>query len=315
MGKVERPVRVWNESVVGGHGNRGLFELAGAQHGVVARSQLLSLGIGAGSIRHRVATGSLHPVFPSAFAVGAAVLQPRGAATAALLHTGDDAVLSHETAAALWGLAAPPSFVVITLIGRRIREQPGLRVHRVSALDTRDVRLCAGLPVTSPARTLIDCAAGALAIDRLLNEARALKLVRDAEIEAAMDRCPRRKGVAAMRALLEAERDTGFTRSKAERALKRLVREAELERPIFNTRVEGVEADAYWPRLKLVVEVDGVQFHGHYQAFQRDRAKANRLVAAGYVVLRFTWVQLTERPMLVVATLARTLARLESRAA
>jgi very-short-patch-repair endonuclease len=57
----------------------------------------------------------------------------------------------------------------------------------------------------------------------------------------------------------------------------------------------------------VVLEVDGYQFHGHYRAFQRDRAKANRLVGAGYVVLRFTWPQLTERPMLVVAEIARTL--------
>ena len=127
-----------------------------------------------------------------------------------------------------------------------------------------------------------------------------------------MDRCPGRKGVAALRALLAAEKETGFTRSRAERILKQLVREAELERPIFNTYVDGVEADAYWPRLKLVVEVDGHQFHASYRAFQRDRAKANKLIAAGHVVLRFTWAQLTKRPMLVLATIARTLGRLEA---
>ena len=171
-----------------------------------------------------------------------------------------------------------------------------------------------GFPVTSPARTLIDCASDP-DIDRLLDEARARRLVTDAEIYAAMDRCPGRKGTRALRALLEAEQDTGFTRSQAERVLKRLVREAGVDRPIFNTYVEGVEVDAYWPGLRVVIEVDSVQFHGHYQAFQRDRAKANELIAAGYVVLRFTWHQLTRRPMWVLATIVRTLTRCELDAA
>jgi very-short-patch-repair endonuclease len=63
-----------------------------------------------------------------------------------------------------------------------------------------------------------------------------------------------------------------------------------------------------------VVEVDGHRYHGSYRAFQRDRAKTNRLIAAGYVVLRFTWAQLTQRPMLVCATIARTMGRLEAQA-
>jgi very-short-patch-repair endonuclease len=295
-------------------GERGLAEVAGAQRGMVHRSQLFALGITRGSYEHRVRAGALHRVFPSVVSVVWPVLEPLAHETAALLHAGDNAVLSHESAAALWGLADSPSFVAMTMIGRHARSQPGLRIHEVDVLDIRDVCLRHGFPVTSPARTLIDCASNSN-IDRLLNEARALKLVKNADLAEAMGRCPGRKGTGPLRKLLEAERETGFTRSEAERRLKRLVQQSGLERPIFNTYVEGVEADAYWPGLKLVVEVDGVQFHGHYQAFQRDRAKANKLIAAGYVVLRFTWAQLTERPMLVVATIARTLGRLEARAA
>ncbi len=246
-------------------------------------------------------------VLPSVFAVGSPVLPPLGAETAALLHAGDNTVLSHESAAALWGLTSAPAFVATTMIGGRVRGRPGLRVHRVPALDIRDIRLRHGLPVTSPARTLIDCAAGNRNIDRLLNEARALKLVKDSEIYAAMDRCPGRKGTGPLRALLAAEKDSGFTRSEAERILKRIVREAELARPVFNTMVMGVEVDALWAAERVVIEVDGYDVHGHYQAFHRDRAKANKLVGAGYVVLRFTWPQLTRKPMLVLAEIVRTL--------
>jgi very-short-patch-repair endonuclease len=130
-----------------------------------------------------------------------------------------------------------------------------------------------------------------------------------------MERCPRRTGVAAMRALLEVEKDSGYTQSKAERRLKRLVGASGLERPIFNTYLEGFRVDAYWPRLKVVVEVDGYQFHGNWAAFQRDRERDNKLVGAGYVVLRFTWHQLTKKPFEMVAQIARTIGRLEAQAA
>ncbi|MGH2894251.1 MAG: DUF559 domain-containing protein [Solirubrobacteraceae bacterium] len=291
-----------------------MAEVAAAQRSLVHLTQLRDLGISRGSYNHRLAAGSLHRVLPSVLSLVHPLIEPWAAETAALLYAGDNAVLSHETAAALWGLAAIPSFVAITLIGRKVESQPQLRQHRSAALDTRDLRLHQGFPVTSPARTLIDCATSPT-IDRLLNEARVLKLVKNAEIHAAIDRCPGRTGVAAMRARLQAEKDSGFTRSEAERRLQQIIGASGLEMPIFNTYVEGVEADAYWPRLKVVIEVDGYHAHGHWGAFQRDRAKANKLTAAGYTVLRFTWPQLTGKALLVVATIAKTLTRLEAQAA
>jgi very-short-patch-repair endonuclease len=300
------PAGVSHVLQAGENQERGLALLAGAQRGMVHRSQLRALGITQGSYEHRLRAGALHRVMPSVLSVVDPVLEPLAQETAALLYAGENALLSHESAAALWGLAATPSFVVITMIGRHARRQPGLRLHEVADLDIRDARMHLGFPVTSPARTLIDCACNSN-IDRLLNEARALELVKDSDIYAAMDRCRGRKGTGPLRALLEAEKDTGFTRSKAERALRRLVEEAQLERPIFNTRLMGVEVDAYWPRRNIVVEVDGYPAHGHWAAFQRDRAKTNQLVGAGYIVLRFTWHQLTRKPFVVVAEIVRAL--------
>jgi very-short-patch-repair endonuclease len=308
------PARIFHVPQVDGTGERGLAEIAAAQRALVTRPQLRALGISRGSYNHRIAAGSLHRVLPSVLSVVHPLLEPLAADTAALLYAGHDAVLSHGSAAALWGLTPAPSFVAITVIGRHIRSRPALQVHAVKALDIRDVRLHLGFPVTSPARTLIDCATNPK-IDRLLNEARVLKLVKDAEIHAAMGRCPGRTGVGTMRALLEVERESGFTQSRAEQRLKRIIGASGIERPIFNTYVEGVRADACWSRLKLVIEVDGYQAHGHWAAFQRDRARDAKLIAAGYVVLRFTWHQLTEKPMRVVAEVARTLGRLEAQAA
>lgn len=300
------PAKVSHVLQVEGTGDRGLAQVGAAQRSLVHLDQLRALGINRGAYNHRLATGSLTRVLPGVLSLVDPVIEPLALETAALLYAGDDAVLSHESAAALWGLTSSPSFVVITVIGRAGRRQPNLKLHEVSGLDLRDARLHLGFPVTSPARTLIDWACNPN-IDDLLNEARALKLVKDSEIYAAIERCPGRKGTGPLRALLEAERDSGFTRSQAERRLKRIVKEAGIERPIFNTYVEGVQADAYWPRLKVIVEVDGYAYHGHWAAFQRDRARDNRLVGAGYLVLRFTWHQLTHKPLLVVAEIVRAL--------
>jgi hypothetical protein len=125
-------------------------------------------------------------VLPSVFAVGHPALEPWAFETAALLHCGDDCVLSHGTAAGLWGMVpeAPPD-VSLTIVRRHVRQPLGLSIHRVRDLDVRDVRFRDGLPVTSPARTLIDFAgiASGGVLEVALNEARVLRLVTDQELD------------------------------------------------------------------------------------------------------------------------------------
>jgi predicted transcriptional regulator of viral defense system len=93
-----------------GHGIRGqgssrqIAALAARQHGVVSRAQLLALGLGQGAIDHRVVRGLLHPVHRGVYAVGHSVLGPRGQWLAAVLAARPGAVLSHSSAAALWGI-------------------------------------------------------------------------------------------------------------------------------------------------------------------------------------------------------------------
>ena len=282
--------------------------MVAAQRGVVTRAQLVALGFSPKAIEHRVRIGRLHRIHHGVFALGNPVLQSLGAETAALLYAGDNAVLSHESAAALWGLASTPSFVAITLIDRKARGQSGLRLHQVKALDIRDVTIHAGFPVTSAARTLIDCAARR-PIEGLLSEARVQRLVTDEVIAAAMDRCPGRSGISSLRCLLADQYEQGYSRSAAERLLRRLVKAAELQPATFNTYVLGFEVDAVWPAQRLVVEVDGYRTHGHREAFERDRKKDQALIAAGYAVIRFTWRDLTRRPFVVVARIAAALAK------
>jgi very-short-patch-repair endonuclease len=310
------PARIRRVLQVNERRERGLALIGAAQRGVVRRSQLVEIGIGRGSIAHRVKVGSLHPVLPAVYAVGHPALEPWALETAALLYCGDDVVLSHGTAAALWGLVpeAPPE-VSVTLVGHNVGRPTGLRIHRVVALDVRDVRLRYGLPVTSPARTMIDFAgeAPSAAVEAALNEARVLRLLTDETLREAMGRCPLRKGVGRLGALLRAERGPFVTRSETERRLRCIVERGELSRPQFNVWLFGHLVDAVWPEAKLVVEVDGYNVHGHRRAFESDRRRDQQLAAQGFVVVRVTARQLRDEPMAVLARLAQALALARAR--
>lgn len=89
----------------------------------------------------------------------------------------------------------------------------------------------------------------------------------------------------------------------------RIVDAARLPRRVVNRRLGRFRPDFLWPDERVVVETDGFAAHGHRAAFERDRARDAELAALGYVVLRFTWRQLTEQPVLVSARLAQVLLR------
>jgi very-short-patch-repair endonuclease len=285
--------------------------VAVAQHGLITRDQLLASGLRPGAVAHRIKTGALCRLFPGVFSLGHEPLGPWAREAAALLSMGENCVLSHASAAAAWGLATHAGDVVhVTVIGRNPRPRPDLQIHRVLRLDPRDVRLRQRLPVTAPARTLIDLAAGVAGdatLERALAEARIARLVSDAELAAAIERAPGRPGAATVRRILELERGHAPTRSEAERRFVALIDAAKLPAPACNVRVEELEVDFLWPAKKLVVEVDGHVFHSHRAAFERDRARDQALVASGHRVIRVTWRQLVDEPLVLVARIAQAL--------
>jgi very-short-patch-repair endonuclease len=142
----------------------------------------------------------------------------------------------------------------------------------------------------------------------MLNEAQVQRLVTTRAIEAVLERTPTLKGSSVIRQLLQADDDSGYTRSEAERRMRRLAAAAGLDEPLVNARVLGYEVDFLWPEQRLVVEVDGYQFHGHRQSFESDRRRDQLLVAAGYRVVRVTWIQLRDEPIAVIASIAQALA-------
>jgi very-short-patch-repair endonuclease len=293
-----------------GGGERAVAWLARRQLGVVTFAQLIDAQIGRGVIAGRLANGWLHHRHRGVYLVGSPVPQPGATELAAVLACGDGALISGRSAAGLRGLARPRESVDVTVIGRHCRPRPGIEVTCVGQLDPRDRADVTGIPATAPARMLIDFAATATAdeLEAALSEARAQRLVTDAQIEAALDRARNRRGVARMRAILRAESESGYTRSKAERLMKRLLRDARLPQPVCNQPVGRYSADFLWAEQRLVVEVDSFKFHGHRGAFERDRRKDQALQIAGYRVIRVTWRQLNQEPLAVIAAIAAALA-------
>ncbi len=254
----------------------------------------------------------LHPKFRGVYLVGHETPVPGAIEFAAVLACGAPALVSHRSAAALWGLLAnAPSVVELTVPGRNCRNRDGLVVHRAHCLDATDRAHKRGIPVTSPARALVDYAATAASneLERAVAEAFALQLTSESRIIAAIERAGHPPGVAALRAILGQPGGPRRTRSGGERAMLRLVRAAGLPAPRTNVLIAGFTADFIWLDERLIVEVDGYPFHGHRGAFERDHRRDIVHRNAGYDVLRCTGRQLDDEPLYVAAAIARALER------
>jgi very-short-patch-repair endonuclease len=295
-----------------GEGEAAVAWVASRQLALITVPQLHVAGVGRGGVRRRRENRSLHPMYRGVYLVGHPIPPPGALEFGAVLACGERTLVSHRSAAALWEFAKPVADdVEVTVIARGCRSRPGLRVHQVEALDPRDRSQRRGIPVTAPARTLIDFAATASReeAERAIAEGFALRLVTEPQILAAADRAPSRAGVACIRAILGQPGGPQRTRSGGERAMLRLIRDARLPIPQTNRVVAGFTADFVWPDQRLIVEVDGYPFHGHRAAFERDHRRDIVHRDAGYEVLRFTARQLEEAPLYVAAVIARALDR------
>lgn len=311
-----RVLGVWDEMAVRGCTDQRIAQVAAVQRGRVARRQLSQAGVTHGAIRSRLENGRLFRLHQGVYAVGHTAVIDLGDETAALLVGGESAVLSHESAAALWGLFSAPAargLIHVTVREDRRPTLRGVRFHRSRSLVARDLRIRRGLPVTSPARALLDIAPGSsdreleLAFDRGLVDG----VLRRSEVEELLQRTSGVPGVTRLGALLDGDRTATVTRSEAEERMLALIRSAQLPAPNVNVRLLGYEVDFHWPAHCLVVEVDGFRFHSTRRAFEHDRRKDAVLGAAGITTQRPTWRQLETEPYAVIARLAEALARSE----
>ncbi len=311
MSRLPVAAPVWAPVQVIGRGEREIERLAALQKGFAMREQLLAAGLGRGAISHRLTNGRLYLRYPGVYLVGRNHLEAFGEEMAVILYYRGHAVLSHRSAAFVWGLIETrPAKLTLTIVGKDRHPRPGVRLHRVRGLDRLDLRACQRLPVTAPARALLDLAGDSsdAELEEAVGAAAGRGLADPHELRAALERAPGRSGTGRLRRLLDHEGATGFARSKAERRLRDLLRAAELPLPLVNIHLHGFLVDFLWPDAKLVVEVDGYEFHNDRAAFERDRRRDQVLAAAGYRVIRVTWRQLWDEPIAVIARIAQALA-------
>jgi very-short-patch-repair endonuclease len=290
---------------------RELWALARRQHWVVARRQLLELGFSRRWIQHRIAVGRLHPLHRGVYAVGRPHVTPYGRWMAAVLACGPEAVLSHGSAAALWGIRPAASGLEVSVLTGAKRRPDGITVHRRPSLRPDEVTTYRGIPVTSPTRTLIDIA---VRLDRepleaAINEADKLDLCDPEALRLALDDAKGDPGVRTLRTVLD-RRTFTLTDSELERRFLRLVHALGLPKPETGVRVNGFKVDFYWPELGLVVETDGLRFHRTPAQQGRDRVRDQVHMAAGLTPLRFTRAQVRFEPGYVGDTLAAVVRRL-----
>ena len=238
-------------------------------------------------------------------------LLPSADEAAALLAIGPQAVISHRSAAAKWSLTRrDPAVVDVVLVGTDSRTRRGIRIHRVARLDPRDVTTKGSLRITAPARSAIDFATDAPLpeVEHALSEARALGLLRDSGLDAALSRVPlNHRGAARVKALVGRQVGRAVTRSERERKLLKLLYEAGLPKPLVNQRLHGYVPDFYWPEFRLILEFDGYRTHGGRRNFESDRKRDQTFAAAGIQTMRATWLQLEHEPVALVVRVGQAM--------
>ena len=286
---------------------RAIARIGARQDNVISLDQLLSAGLGRGAITHRVRARWLQRLHRTVYLLGAAPPTLMARAQAAAMACGAGAVVSHRSAAEMFGLLAETERDVdVTVAGRNLAPRAGIRRHRVAELPRHDVTKMRGIPVTSVARTIADLAATEPErdVEAAFQEALYRKIVASPAVAAIIKREPRRKGAPVIRALIE---DPRMTRSEKERKLLRLIDAAQLPRPVTNVRLHGCLVDVYWPEQGLVVEFDGHRAHGHRLAFESNRKRDQVLLAHGVRVMRVTDRHLGREPVAVAARIAMAL--------
>jgi very-short-patch-repair endonuclease len=282
-----------------------LRELAERQHGVFAWWQLRLAGLTRGEVDSRLARGLFRKVHRGVYAFGHRELTQKGWWMAAVLALGEHAVLSHRSAAALWGMlpTSDTAFIHVAVAGRpRARRKTRIMVHhRHSEVETT---VHDGIPVTTVEATLLDLS---LTVDRhTLGQA-----VAAAERLELFDRRvwtppAARPGASVLREVVGAHR-AAPTRSELERRFLELCREHHLPMPKVNVWVAGAEVDFYWPVHRLVVETDGGTHAG--REVTRDYGKEAKLALAGIRTHRFAWEQVVDAPVETADVLSALMGR------
>ena len=295
----------------------GLSALAERQHCVVAWRQLSALGVTAREAQVRVAARRLHRIHRGAYAiVPRGLLRAEAHWLAAVFAIGDGAVLSHRSAAALWGLVFATARAPEVTVARKVKRRKGIHIHCVRSLPHDHVTSNDAIPCTTVARTIVDLAAvlPPRRLERVIGQAEVLKIYDRNQIEAVLDASPRRPGRRKLRTLLGPDFSTTLTRSELEELFLALCDDGGLPRPELNvpyTLLDGTEIviDAFWRAAAVAVELDSRRYHSSWSAQVRDRRRDAQLTLAGLRPLRFTEADLMDLQAGATIALLRELMR------
>jgi very-short-patch-repair endonuclease len=274
----------------------------------VGRKQLANLGVTRDEIDWRVSV-----IYRGVYAVGHTAISRRGRWMAAVLASGDGAVLSHRSATALWGIWGSGAGEIHVTVPRKTRSQRSIRRH-FSVLPEDEREVVAGIPVTAAARAVLDLAGdkGEAAAEAALREMEYLGIYGQVSLPALLGRYPRHKGTRFCHDALERVRDdpAGRIRSSLEETFLPFLDAHRIPRPRLNAWLavdeHRYQVDCLWPEARLVGELDGFRSHGTKRAFRKDRERDRRLGAVGYRVVRITEDQVLDEPSDLAADL-RTL--------
>jgi very-short-patch-repair endonuclease len=287
---------------------------AADHHAVASHAELRELGLGAPAIEYRLAIGRLHRTYKAVYAIGHPLLTREGRWRAAVLASGKAAVLSHWDAAVLWGLMPSRGqrfHVTKPSTSGRDPDRTRIQLHRVGTLRPWECTITEEIPTTTVARTLLDLSPELRprAMEDAIAHANRLGLFDLLAVRRCLDEHPRQHGAPTLRRLLDAlaGTDAADLRSMLEVLLLQLCDDHHLPVPATNAQVEGFTVDFYWPHKRLIIEADSYTYHSMPSAFERDRERDQRLTLAGYIVVRFTYKQVTRQRQAVADRIRRLL--------
>jgi very-short-patch-repair endonuclease len=283
------------------------WELARRQHGVLSRGDLLGLGFSDKGIKHRVATGRLHPVAAGVYAVGRPDLTPHGRWMAAVLACGANATLSHRSAAELWGIGREENRRIDVTIRREAKiTRRGVKVRRRASLPERSVVRRFGIPVTNPIQTLIDIATELkpVRLERAVNQADVHDLVDPETLRRSLDAYVGMPGARSLRTMLD-RHTFRLSDSDLEIYFRPLALAAGFPLPLSKQWVLGFEVDFHFPDHGLIVETDGLRYHRTPAQQARMVKRDQTHTSHGFRVLRFTHWQIAHAPNEVADVLQR----------
>jgi Transcriptional regulator, AbiEi antitoxin/Protein of unknown function (DUF559) len=268
-------------------GDLAVARVAARQHGVVSYAQLEDAGLDKSAVARRVRAGRLHRVHRGVYAVGHTALSREAAWMAAVLACGSSAVVSHRSAAVLWGLLwtrSGPVHVSVPRIGGKAKRR-GIRVHRSATLNGGETTRRHGIPITKPARTIDDLRGS-------VSEKEHRRAIRQASV---------------LGLPLGPDTEPDRTKSDLELDFLALCRRHGIPTPEVNVKIDGREADFLWRSRNLIVETDSYLYHRGEIAFQDDHTRNLHFRLRGFEVLRLSEQQIDTEPTAVATALRQRL--------